>query len=250
MFLKINPDKTEILLLFPKSMKNEVIIKGTFINDQQCIRFSDAVKNVCVWIDKNLEMSDHINKIVSHCYKILKDIGRVRPVLTQDHTEMLVHAVTSTRLDYCNSLFHKIDKSNIDKLQKVQNAAARLIVKKRKRESISQSIKELHWLRVESRIVFKILLLAYKGIHGTSSKNIALDFKTHNCRPNEFLMLKTPFYKTKYGMRTFKYNAPRLWNALPLDIRTIENVDSFKKSIKTLLIQDTEGFISKAFKYR
>ena len=67
MFLKINPDKTEILLLFPKSMKNEVIIKGTIINDQQCIRFSDAVKNVGVWIDKNLEMSDHINKIVSHC---------------------------------------------------------------------------------------------------------------------------------------------------------------------------------------
>ena len=152
-------------------------------------------------------------------------------------------------MDYCNSLFHKIEKSNIEKLQKVQNTAARLIVRKRKRESISATIKELHWLRVESRIIFKILLLVYKSINGTSSKNIKLEFKSHNCREEDFLMLKTHFYKTKYGKRTFKYNAPRLWNALPLHIRTVDNIDTFKKMVKTILIQDTEGLKAKAFKY-
>ena len=171
-FLKINPDKTEILLLYPRSMENEVIIRGTIINDQQCIRFSEEVKNVGVWIDKNLEMTNHINKIVSHCFKILKDIRRIRSFLTQKDTETLVHSVTSMRFDYCNSLFHKINKSNIDKLQKVQNAAARLIVRKKKRESISETIKDLHWLRVDARIMYKILLLVYKGVNGTSSKNI------------------------------------------------------------------------------
>ena len=62
-------------------------------------------------------------------------------------------------------------------------------------------------------------------------------------------MLKLHFYKTKYGKRTFKYNAPRLWNALPLNIRTAENIDSFKRMVKTILIQDTEGFKARACKY-
>ena len=162
--------------------------------------------------------------------------------MSKKHTETLVHAVTSNRLDYCNSVFNNVSKANLNKLQKVQNAAARLIVQKRKRESISDTIKELHWLRIESRIIFKILLLVYKGIQGTSSKNIQLDFKSHHCRPEEFLMLRTHFCKTKYGRRTFKYNAPRLWNALPLHIRTEEKLEAFKRMVKTLLFRDTEGF--------
>ena len=249
-FLKINPDKTEILLLFPKSMEKEVIIKGTIIGHQQCIRFSDVVKNVGVWVDKNLDLTCHVNKIVAHCYKVLKDIGSIRSVLSQKHTEMLVHAVTSSRLDYCNSLFMNMCKENLMKLQKVQNAAARLVVRKRKRESIAGTIKELHWLRVESRVIFKILLLVFKGIQGKSSKNLQLDFKSHNYRPEDFLKLKTNFYKSKYGRRTFKYNAPRLWNALPLHIRTEEKLETFKKLVKTLLFMDTEGFKAKAFCYR
>ena len=249
MFLKINPDKTEILLLFPKSSEKEVIIKGSIIGPQQCIRFSDVVKNVGVWIDKNLDMTYHINKTVAHCYKILKDIGRIRPVLTQAHTEILVHAVISSRLDNCNSLFFNIKKENMKKLQKVQNAAARVVVKKRRKESISESIRQLHWLRVESRVIFKILLLVYKMIQGTSPKSLQLDFKSHNCRPEDFLMLKTNFCKSIYGRRRFKYNAPRLWNALPLHIRKEENIDTFKKQVKTLLFVGTESFKTKAFIY-
>ena len=64
-FLKINSDKTEILLFYPPSLSSEIIIKGTFI-DGQCIRFSNDVKNVGVWLDKHLNLEKHINKIVSH----------------------------------------------------------------------------------------------------------------------------------------------------------------------------------------
>ena len=249
-FLKVNPDKTELLLLYPKSLENKVIIKGTMINEKQCIRFSDVVKNVGVWLDKHLELTNHTNKIVSHCYKILKDIGRIRSVLSRDHTEILVHSVITSRLDYCNSLFFNMNKSNLDKLQKVQNAAARLVVKKRKTQSISEDIKKLHWLRVESRIIFKILLLVYKSTRGTCSKNLELEYKQYNCRPDDFLKLQLTFAKTKYGERRYEYFAPRLWNALPLHIRTEEKIEEFKKKLKTLLFQNTEVFKAKALQYK
>ena len=79
---------------------------------------------------------------------------------------MLVHAVISTRYDYCNSLFININKGNTFKLQKVQNSAARLVVRARKQQPISNVIKKLHWLRIESRVIFKVLLLVFKSVHG------------------------------------------------------------------------------------
>ena len=249
-FLKINPDKTEILLLRPKALEENVIIGGTII-DEQCIRYSNVVKNVGVWLDEHLSMSTHINKIVSHCYKLLKDIGRIRNVLSKKHTEMLVHSVISSRLDYCNSLFFNINKSNMYKLQKVQNAAARLISGKRKRDNISSVIKDLHWLRIESRVIFKMLLFVYKCIRGLCTANLTqkLKYKKYNCRLGDYLMLETRNVKTKYGRRTFEYAGCRLWNALPLDVRMEEKIDNFKKQIKTLLFKDTEGFKRKAFLY-
>ena len=197
-FLKINPEKTEILLLYPQSRSSDVIIKGTFI-EGKCIRFSNEVKNVGVWLDKNLNLNKHVNKIVSHGFKLLKDIGRVRSVMTTKHTEMLVHAVTSSRLDYCNCLFFNMNKDNLFKLQKLQNAAARLVTRKRKRESVRMAMRELHWLRVESRIIFKLVLLVHKIVRGKCSKNLKITYKGHNCRPDDFLLLETKKVKTKYG---------------------------------------------------
>ena len=248
MSLKINPDKTEIILFHPKSMKDQVIIGGTMIGEE-CIRFSSEVKNVGVWLDNNLTMNKHVNTIVSHCYKLLKNIGRIRKIITKKHTEMLVHAVISSRLDYCNSLLFNISKSNMYKLQKVQNAAARLVAGTRKRQSVSGVLRDLHWLRVESRIIFKILLLVHKVVTGRCSENLNIKYKTFTCRPHEVLMLETKPAATKYGQRTFDYVAPRLWNALPPHIRCEENTDIFKRSVKTMLFDGTEALKNRAFKY-
>ena len=96
-FMKINPEKTEILLLCPTycfSFVNGVIFEN------QTIRFSTEVKNVGVWLDKNLRMDKHVNHITSHCYKNFKDIGRIKKCLQQSHLERLVHAVITSHLDY------------------------------------------------------------------------------------------------------------------------------------------------------
>ena len=69
-FLKINPDKTEMILFHPKSMQHQIIIKGTIIGEE-CIRYSKEVKNVGVWLDQHLDMNKHVNSIVSHCYHLL-----------------------------------------------------------------------------------------------------------------------------------------------------------------------------------
>ena len=77
-------------------------------------------------------MELHANGIVSHTYKLLGDVGRNRHILSDDDTETIVHSIVSSRLDYCNSLFYGVEKSVINKLQKLQNAAALTISKRKK----------------------------------------------------------------------------------------------------------------------
>ena len=108
-FMKINPGKTDMMLLRLPSLNNEVVINGISFDDQ-CIRFSDSVKNVGVVLDKNLSFNQHINGVVSHCYKILRDISRIKKCLKKAHIEPLVHWVVTSRLDYCNSLFINLNK--------------------------------------------------------------------------------------------------------------------------------------------
>ena len=237
------------MLLRPASINKEVVING-IIFEGECIRFSNEVKNVGVWIDKNLTMDKHINFIVSHCYKILKDIGRIKKCLQKSHLEKIVHAVISSRLDYCNSLFANISKNNLCKLQKVQNSAAKLILGKRRRDSASSALRQLHWLNIESRITFKLLLIVHKVLRGRCSTNLSLEYKGFNGRPDDYLKLRTPNFKTVHGTRVFAFNGSRLWNTLPAHIRAEEDIDEFKRRIKTLLFDGHNRFKQIAYKYK
>ena len=89
-------------------------------------------------------------------------------MLTTESTKLAVHTLVTSRLDYCNSLMAGINRGLLKRLQNVQPTAARLITRKRKYDPISDDLIELHWLPVEQRIDFKILVLTYKAIHHQS----------------------------------------------------------------------------------
>lgn len=199
-------------------------------------------------IDQNLEMDKHINSLVSHCYKILRDISCIKNYLRKEDIEQLLHAVITGRLDYCNSLFVNISRDSLFKMQKAQNAAGRLIFGRRCRDSARLILGELHWLNVEATITFKILLLVFKVIRGMC--NMTLRYKGFNGRPGDFLLLETPTFKTKYGKRLFEYNGSRWWNALPVNVRMEEDIEVYKKMIKTLLFADYDNLKRIAFKYQ
>ena len=90
----------------------------------------------------------------------------IRKHLSRNSTETLIHAFVSSRLDYCNSLLYGLPQAQIDKIQRVQNAAARLIFKQLKFSHITPVLYQLHWLAIKYRIEFKILLFTFKAIHG------------------------------------------------------------------------------------
>ena len=191
-------------------------------------------------------MDKHVNKIVSHCFKLIKDLWCLRNFTSPKDMEILVNSSVTSRLDYCNSLFFNMAKSNFQKLQKVQNAAARLVLRKSLRSSASEMLKQLHWLPIHSRCIYKSILLMFKYVNGICPSNFTFEYKTfngpYNYRAQDSLILKTITAKTKYGKRKFEYYGPRLWNRLSYQMRTEKNIEVFKKKLKTLLFDNPDVF--------
>ena len=143
-------------------------------------------------------------------------IRKIRNLLTFDAAKILVHALIISRLDYCNSLFTGLPKSALDKLQLIMNAAARLITRTPRRESITPSLIRLHWLPVAERCQFKTLTLVFKSLHGLAPpylEEIVTPYKPlrilRSCNGNYLQVIKP---KRFYGQRSFKHMGAVLWN--------------------------------------
>ena len=245
-FLKINPDKTEIICLLPKSLKDSTTINGCIFHDGNCIRFANSAKLLGFTLDNHLTCSVHVDSVVSMCYKLLSDVGKIRHLLSSKETEMLVHSIIGSRLDYCNSLLFGIDKNILEKYQKVQNAAARLVVQRRKSESVRDVLVDLHWLRVEERIIFKLLVLIFKCMHDMAPECLKELITVKN---NSHSLLEYSKLNSHYARRSFTYIAPKLWNNLPEKLRLIDKLTSFKSQTKYLLFNNFSNYINLVFKY-
>ena len=164
----------------------------------------------------------------------------MRKYLSHDNLNCIVNAFVISRMDYCNSILYGLPKLEHDKLQRIQNIAARLIAGTKRKEHITPTLKDLHWLPVKSRIVFKILLLTYKALNGHSPTYLTSLFNAYkparSLRSSGQSLLQVPDVKTcTYGQRSFSFYATKLWNDPPFYIKQCESKAIFKKNLKTFL---------------
>ena len=102
-FLRLNKSKTKILVLAPPSVMSQIYIHGTFVDDG-CIRFVDCAKNLGVWLENNLSFKTHITKVASSCFKVIRDISKIKSYLPRDSLKTLATSLILSKLDYCNVL--------------------------------------------------------------------------------------------------------------------------------------------------
>jgi len=242
-FLKLNHSKTEVLLIGSasaldrcKQYSSSITLGGV------TLPFASSARNLGVTFDQSLSFKLHISNVCRSSYYQLRNIARIRNYFDRDSLEVLLHAFITSRLDYCNSLLAGAPNCDLRRLQLIQNFAARILVNCRLRDRISPILSQLHWLPVPSRIQFKILLFTFKALNDLGppyiSKAIVPLQSRRNLRSNNAFSLAVPRSRSvSFGDRAFSVCAPKLWNSLPVDIRTAPSLTSFKSLLKTHLFR-------------
>ena len=239
--LKRNPGNTEVLHFTSRFMRQPsfgdiITYAGTEIN------ITKKARNVGVIMDNNLSFSSHINEICKKSTRATRSIGRIWKYLLLDGLKMLVNALVISRLDYCNCLLYGIPKYQRDKLQRIQNTAAPLVMGLKRSDHVTPILKNLHWLPVEKRTEFiKIILITYKTIYGQSADYlkplIEMYQPSRTLRSASRSLVCPQKAKTEnFGCSAFSFVAPKLWNSLPEDIKNVKIVICFKNKLNLFFI--------------
>ena len=240
--LVLNDGKTEIIHIYSNFTKNCPTCPDINIGNVT-ITPKTEVRDLGVIFDKHLAFMSQINNVCKSAFYALNDIRKIRKYLDSHSTERLIHAFISSRIDNCNSLYSGLPVAEIEKLQRVQNAAERLLTGSKQTEHITPTLRNLHWLPVEQRIKFKTALLVYKALNGMPPsyiKELVVPYTSaRRLRSCDKSLLKIPKSRTSsFGDRMFGAAAPRLWNSLPDNIRlNNSSIDDFKRSLKTYLFK-------------
>jgi len=155
----------------------------------------------------------------------------------------LVYTFVSSRIDYCNSILAGVSGQLLQRLQSVQNAAARLVTGAKRSDHMTPILRQLHWLPVRQRITFKTAMLVYKCRHGMAPPYLSTycePTSSHggrcHLRSAESGQLNVPRTRTNYGDRSFAVHGPVMWNSLPADLHQMNiSLPVFKKRLKMFL---------------
>jgi len=132
-----------------------------------------TTRDLGVLLDSELSLKQHVNKVVSSCYYRIRRLWQVSHCVGQDVMKQLASTFILSRLDYCNSILAGLPKSTIATLQRVQNAAARSLWYWICVLVISDGLRQLHWLPIDSRIQFKLCLMMHLIHTGRGQSDIS-----------------------------------------------------------------------------
>ena len=239
--LKLNDDKTEVMFLSSR-FYHKFIKLTDFTIDSVLIEPATAVRNIGVMFDNIMTMGEQVTTICKAAHFHLRNIGRIRKCITYEACEKLIHAFVTSRLDCGNATLYGLPDYQNYRLQRMFNIAARILTLTPPSNHITPILKELHWLPIEQRIEYKIILLTFKAIQGAAPQYICDLLKPHptprTLRSSEANLLAIPSTRTiTYGDRAFSAAAPKLWNKLPDDLRDFNELDAFKRKLKTFLFK-------------
>jgi len=240
--LKLNADKSEVLWLGTRQQiaklspanKDLVLPTGT-------LSASSNARNLGVIVDENLTFDVHARACSRACFYHLRRIRQVRRFVDEPATRQLVHAFVTSRLDYCNALFANSTVAVRQRLQRIQNSAARLKCSQPAYTRATPLLRNLHWLPVEKRIVYKLCVLMFDVKYGSAPVylaelcNVCTDERLRSTSRGDFVIPRT---RTCTADSAFAVAAPSAWNALPPELRTITSKTTFHNHLKTHLFSN------------
>ena len=237
-YLKLNEKKTEILMISSRFSRHP-FLNSFVLNSGDTIRPASFVRDLGAYISTDMSVAKHVSMLCRSASYHLRNIGRVRKYLTDSAAHAAIRALVLSRLDYHNALLYGAPSSQLQRLQRLQNKAARIATSAIWREPATPILRTLHWLPVAARIEFKVCLFVFKALAGNGPGYLRDLLHTHTpvraLRSSEdSSRLAIPKTRTvSFGDRAFSAAGPRIWNSLPQHLRCASNERDFRRGLKT-----------------
>jgi hypothetical protein len=242
--LQLNKDKTEFFVAVSSYYKRLMPSVKLQIGNET-IEPSETVRNLGVIFDTHMTMRNQISSVSRSVTFHLRNISRIRRFLDFDSCNDIIRSLVLSRLDYGNVLLMGANITDISRLQTLQNWAAKLIFLAKKRDHASPLLQQLHWLPVQDRISFKVMLYVFKCLAGIAPVYLSSCLELYNPTrkdlrsASDFTRITVPRIRSRSfksaADKSFSYAAPRIWNNVPSSVRCAQSLPIFKKGLKTHL---------------
>ena len=235
--LSLNIAKTEFMTIGSRQKLrtiDDVITIKIIINFKSEINRVDSVKSLGVYIDNHLTWTKHIDKISKKIASAIGALKRIRPYITTNTAVQVYQALIQPHFDYCCSVWDGLGETLSCEMQKLQNRAARVIMRANYDASAGILLDALHWDNLSLRRAKLKAGLVFKTLKGNVPLYLQNMFSVrgigYNIRNSE-MRLNLPKPRTNYLKRSFSYSGALLWNSLPQDIRKLQSFAQFRKAV-------------------
>ena len=238
--MQLHYGKTTCMLVGTRqrlNMSNKLNIQ---VNDT-CIQNVSKQKLLGIYIDESLTWSSHIDHLCSHIstkISLLRNLSKYVPIKV---LKMFYQSYILPCIDYGSITWGSASSLHLERLNKLQKRAARIILRTDFDTPSQEMFQELEWLAVPNRIDYNKAVLTYRALNNLTPAYITNLLKpmsqvhSLNLRSSENGSLYVPRSRTSLYSGSFSCSAPRLWNALPQCVREAGSLDSFKKNLKNNL---------------
>ena len=141
--------------------------------------------------------------------------------------DMMANSMINSRIDYCNALLYGLNKYNVAKLQKIQNALCRIVFRLDKTSHVTPYLQKLHWLPISSSILFKYNLITFKAIKFSQPTYSSTLIKSSSLTRGNRLSISSDHPKKAIGRRGFAMASPTELNGLPQSVGSQNTITGF-----------------------
>ena len=239
--LKLNKDKCSLLIFCSKSRRQDIENNiHLFVNGKR-LQHEYKAKNLGVIFDIKLRFTDHVSTVISKCYAALKPLYKNINIINFKLRKKLCETLIFPRINYANIVYFPcLDKITYNRLQRMLNTCCRFVCRLRKFDHISQSYKQLKWLKIDGLYKYYLSVSLHK-ILSTSSPSYLRDKLQHRMNIHDVNLryahkLAMPRYHTTAFRSSFSYNAPFTYNQIKDETKNLP-LNSFCKALKKHLLQ-------------
>ena len=201
----------------------------------------DNVKILGLTVDNHLTWGIQVQTTCSKKSSLIGLMYRLRPFLDRQLLCMFYNSYILPHIDYCINIYGHASETNINKIQVLQNRAARLILQADWYTHGQDMLNELCWMNVKQRLFYHTGLLMYKVMHNIAPSYLKIFSERetrYSLRSEGNDILNVPQPHSNMCKQSFLYHGSVVWNSLPSSIREMPNIGSFKKHFKRFIFAE------------